>query len=122
MTKRVKPFSVEVSDAFRDLLESDWIRWDSSEHDAAYFGNSAVVLHAPTFLLRLVRDRGDTYAEVASLQDPDEWLPLPWVVSVARGDELSLPKLITPMQAAAMLAPNMEGVSRVLAPPEYERS
>ena len=68
-------FYQDVLEAFRGLLDRSGLRVESSTYSAKYFGNASVLLAAPEFRLKLERDRGESDAEIASSQDPEDWFP-----------------------------------------------
>jgi hypothetical protein len=69
------PFLKEVRSAFDVLLRGGALTIGSSLFDAEAFGNAQVVLAGRNFQVRLVRDRGDVFADVCS-STSTEWRPL----------------------------------------------
>jgi hypothetical protein len=55
-------------------------------YDYKHFGNSGVELESEILRLRFVRDRGQTWAEVAPLSEPMGWWAMSWVLEAIRGD------------------------------------
>jgi hypothetical protein len=52
------------------------------------FGDEGVVLEGPGFRLKVSRDRGQTYALVAALREPEDWHRLQAVVSAVRSSDV----------------------------------
>lgn len=73
-------FARLVREAFAALLDRGVVEFEASDYDPASFGNAFVVLAGVHFRLRLVRDRGEVFAQVAAVADPDHWYPLQRVV------------------------------------------
>lgn len=69
------PFLKDIRSAFDGLLQRGVLTIRSSVFDEEAFGNAEVVLASQSFDLRLVRDRGNVFADVRSLVSP-EWRPL----------------------------------------------
>jgi len=61
------------------LPDFDWFLRDfgftivGEDYHPLSFGNSYVVLNSCHFRLRLIRDRGEVFGEVASLSEPENW-------------------------------------------------
>jgi hypothetical protein len=54
--------------------------------DLDHFGDSIIVLTSSHLRIRIVRDMGQVFADIASLLQPDVWWQLGDVLSVAIGD------------------------------------
>ena len=68
-------FSDGVRAAFDGLLRRGALHFVSSRHDEESFGNAEVVLAGGSFRVRIVRDRGDVFADVGP-SGSSEWWPL----------------------------------------------
>lgn len=66
-------FSDSVRAGFGKLMSSYGFKIVEDQHDASNFGNAVVVLDSSDFRIRLVRDRGQIFGEVASYSEPDKW-------------------------------------------------
>ena len=73
-------FIESVMEAFKSLLSRGLLRVESSAHDPHAFGNAVVVLVGENLRVRVISDRGDTFAEAASRVDPQNWFPLQRVI------------------------------------------
>lgn len=111
----VSEFYREVVDAFRGLVDLVPIRIESSVYDPANFGNAFVVLAAPAFRIRLIRDRDEPSAEVSSPEDPEDWLSLDWVIAEITGGPPPPPRNITPLQAADLVARHLDALGAGLS-------
>lgn len=89
----------ELATRFIGPFESYGFRTVDEEYDPKSFGN-AFITYANGFRLRIVRDRGDLFVEIGSLDDLSDWYHLPLVleflgdkVTHATCDEEALMKL-----------------------------
>jgi len=68
--------------------EAPWLTTDpgfriiSFSYDPAIFGDSMVVLRSDALCLRIIRERGRIFAEVAPLADPQNWWDLGMILEV----------------------------------------
>lgn len=62
-----------VTHAFDEELTSGRLRLVSHEYFPDKCGNSTVVLKAPEFDLKLYRNRGEEFAQIAHPEAPDKW-------------------------------------------------
>jgi hypothetical protein len=96
-------FTVAVTDAFRTLLRRGLLSIESSAEDPFAFGNAVVLLTGPNLRLRLVLDRGDTFAEAASQLEPENWFPLQRVIQAVGVYPAPPEGLLTPQQVADLI-------------------
>jgi len=81
------PLRIEVETAMREVIARHRLRVAAAEYERG-FGNGFVVLAAPNFRLRMVRDRGVVSLDVSAAEHGN-WLSLARVVHALRGrDEL----------------------------------
>jgi hypothetical protein len=96
-------FLKTVTEAFKDLLTRGLLNVESSNYDAQAFGNAVVVLVGRNLRFRMIRDRGETLADVASRLDPDNWFPLQRVIRAVGASSPPAEGLLTPEQAAEIV-------------------
>lgn len=72
----------ELSEQFAPLLRELDLAILEHSYERHFFGNSLVVLGSTSFRVRFVRDRGQVFADVAPLAQPDEWWGLEEVCRV----------------------------------------
>lgn len=58
------------------LFDELGFRMVEDRYDPKDFGNALVILESAELRIRIVRDRGQIFTDVASLLEPDRWLPL----------------------------------------------
>jgi len=105
-------FLVRVTSAFNNLLVRGALKLESSLYDPKAFGNAAVTLVGKNFRVRLIRDRADLIARIASAADAEDWFPLAWVLS-AIGVPLPPPAgLLAPEQAAELVERYLNDLER----------
>src|SRR5688572_15049199 len=75
-------FLESVSVSFRPMIDSGALSLIEAVQDDASFGNASVVLGNAALRLRFVRDRDDTWVDVASELAPGQWFPLERVLAV----------------------------------------
>jgi hypothetical protein len=68
----VKDFKSEIA----PLVSAGLLRIVEERSDPAHFGDALIVLEGPRVRVRLVADRGQFFADVASGTTPPRWLPL----------------------------------------------
>jgi hypothetical protein len=72
----VNPLVQQISERMPWLSSDYGFRVVDYSYDATSFGNCIVTMESETLLLRLHRDRGIGYAELASQTDPEYWFEL----------------------------------------------
>lgn len=108
-----------VREAFGGPIERGALRVVRSSYDARIFGNAVVELEGRHVRLRVVRDRGDTFAEVAPVRRSDGWAPLEQVVAEVCGVGDPTPRLLAPSEMAQLLESSLGGLeARFGAPRE----
>jgi len=108
------PFLKEVRSAFDGLLQRSVLTISSSAYDEEAFGNAEVVLTGQNFHVRLVRDRGDVFADVRSSMSP-EWRPLERVLR-AVGAGARPEGLLSVEQAAKLIEGQFSALESGFAP------
>ena len=68
----VKNFKSEIA----PLVLAGLLRIVEERSDPSHFGDALIVLEGPQVRLRLIADRGQFFADVASGATPPRWLPL----------------------------------------------
>lgn len=112
-------FLAQVRIAFDELLVRGALRVTSSVYDERAFGNAAVVLSGRGFHVRLVRDRGEEFAEVWPLAGPEEWWPIQRVLR-AIGVACAEPEgLLSAVDAADLIRRHLGMLESGLAPPRF---
>ena len=96
-------FLQSVTEAFKSLLSRGLLTVESSEYDAQAFGNAIVVLAGQNLRIRMVRDRGEVFAEAASSLRPNDWFPLQRAVRAVGISSPPPEGLLTPQQAAEIV-------------------
>lgn len=90
-----------------------------SSYEANSFGNSLVMLKAPSFFLRIIRDRGQVFADIASSTPPVTYWRLEDVCALIEGKKvdtgLSLSTIIL------LLNQHLSALSNLMGP-EYEQT
>jgi hypothetical protein len=99
-------FLQAVTEAFNGLLTQGLLSVESSTYDAQAFGNSVVVFVSQNFRVRVIRDRGEVFAEAASRLCPETWFPLQRVIRAVGVSAPPPEGLLTPKQAAAIVEQN----------------
>lgn len=105
-------FEQIVRDAFAALLADGRLTFESSVHSPKDFGNAAVTLAGTNLLVRLVRDRNDTFADAASRRFANHWVPLERAIAAVTQPHVGLEGLLTPAQAADLVARNFDRLER----------
>lgn len=106
-------FLQAVTEAFRGLLDQGLLSVESSKYDDQAFGNAVVVLAGTNLRVRLLRDRGDVFAEAASALDPDNWYPLQRAIR-AVGTSSPPEGLLTPVDAAKLVERHLKDLEKGL--------
>jgi hypothetical protein len=89
-----------VTEAFKNLLTRGLLSVESSIYDEQAFGNAVVVLAGRSLRIRVIRDRGEVFADAASSLYPDDWFPLQRVIRAVGVSSPPPEGLLTPEQAA----------------------
>ena len=90
-------------------------------YDAESFGNYVGVLESEYFRIRITRDRGDIYIDLASLLDPERWFNIDRLLSIVRPDRRAgLPLDERTLEdGAILLKENYERLSGLLGSEHY---
>jgi hypothetical protein len=99
----MQDFRQVVTEAFKSLLERGLLQVESSDYDPQAFGNAVVVLMGQNLRVRMVRDRGETFALAASKLDPDNWFPLQRVIHAVGVSDPPPEGLLGPDEAASIV-------------------
>jgi len=96
-------FLPAVVQAFQSLLDKGLLKVETSVYDREAFGNGAVVLSGRNLRIRMIRDRGQVFAEAASCSLARDWFPLQMVLR-AVGVTFPVPEgLLTSDEAAKLV-------------------
>jgi hypothetical protein len=108
------PLRQEMMESISGILEELDLHVIDDQYSPKSFGNSYVTLQSPKIWVRLVRDRGQVWAEVAPVTAPTSWWPLGFVLEAIRGQlpaiQFDLPN------AARVLRDNFRGFVEALGP------
>ena len=118
-------FHKTIERAFREVAARYGFRVIPGGYDAAAFGNSLVVLESGDYSMRIVRDRGQVFVEIASPLDPGNWYGLGKVLAVVHGnteDEVQYSGPINPDDAASVIERHHAHFVERLGPECYERT
>lgn len=115
-------FVESVLEAFRPLLSRELFSVESSMHDPEVFGNAVVVLAGDNLRLRLVLDRGDTFAEAAGRSDPENWFPLQRMIRAVGAKSPPAEGLLTPNEAAEIVDRHYEALDTGLRDSDFDRT
>lgn len=108
-------FLPAVVHAFQSLLDKGLLKVECSVYDREAFGNAAVVLSGRNLRIRMIRDRGQVFAEAASSSFPTDWFPLQMVL---RAVSVTLPMpagLLTSDEAAQLVEQSFSQLDNGLA-------
>lgn len=78
-------FQDQVQRSFAKVVARRGFRVLAGGYETKDFGNALVVLEPDGYSLRLVRDRGQVFVEVASPEDPGNWFSLGRVLAAIHG-------------------------------------
>ncbi len=109
------PFFKEVRSAFGVLLQRGALTIISSAFDEEAFGNAEVVLAGQNFYVRLVRDRGNVFADARSSASPD-WRPLERVLCAVGVVSAPAEGLLPVAKAARLIEAHLSMLESGLAP------
>lgn len=107
------PLEQEINESFPGLLEELGLRVIDQKYLPRSFGNSYVILESPKLRVRFVRDRGQTWADVAA-RARGEWWHLSYVLETIRGGAPEI-KLDLPT-AVRLLKENFPALAEALGP------
>lgn len=110
------PFLEEVRAAFKGLLRRGAVKIGWSAYDEQAFGNAEVVLEGQYFLIRLVRDRGDVFADARPVSTSDEWRPLERVLNAVGVASLHVEGLLSVVETARLIKEHIDALSVGLSP------
>ena len=110
------PFFAEVKAAFEDLLARGALRIRSSAYDEQAFGNAEVVLEGRHLLIRLVRDRGDVFADVRPLGASERWRPLERTLQAVGVTCIRSEGLLSVVEAARLAEGHFDALDIGLSP------
>jgi hypothetical protein len=109
-----RPLKDEVIEQLPWLFDELGFRVVDDRYEAHHFGDSFVTLESDRLRVRLVRDRGEVDADVASLSEPDRWRPLVLVYEAISGElVLTAPQLDA---VARFLRENLSALEESLGP------
>lgn len=84
----MKSLENELSTEFPQLLSGFGFKVIESSYYAESFGDSLVTLKSPHFLLRIIRDRGQVFADISGVADPLTWWRLEDVCALISGSKI----------------------------------
>jgi hypothetical protein len=118
-------FQEDVESKFAKLVERRGFRTLAGGYDAESFGNALVVLESEDYSIRLVRDRGQVFVELASPVDPGNWHGLGRVLAALHGEpeeERVWSGSVNLADAVSVIDVNHESLAESLGPRRYERT
>lgn len=92
-----------VTIAFHRIIDGGLLAIESDQYDEKAFGNAVVVLTGGNVRIRLVRDRGDVFADATSASFPDDWAPLERILMAVGAPQVRPEGLLTPDEAANLV-------------------
>jgi hypothetical protein len=95
---------------------------ESSGYDAKVFGNAFAVLAGQDLRIRVVQDRGESFAEAASSLDPDNWFPLQRVIRAVGICAAPPEGLLRPDEAAQLVEKYFTDLSTGLGAKNLEQT
>lgn len=110
------PFLEEVRAAFIGLLRRGAVKIGWSAYDEQAFGNAEVVLEGQYFFIRLVRDRGDVFADARPVSTSDEWRPLERVLNAVGVASPHVEGLLSVVEAAYLINAHFDALSVGMSP------
>jgi hypothetical protein len=118
-------FHEDVERSFAKLVAECGFRVLVGGYEAEDFGNALVVLESDSYSIRLVRDRGQVFVELASSEDPGNWYGLGRVLVVLRGkpeEEETWSGSVNLDDASAVIEKYHAGLSEILGLGRYART
>jgi len=116
------PFLAEVQAAFRGLLERGALTIKWSTYDKEAFGNAEVVLGGHSLLVRLVRDRGDVFADARPAGASDDWRPLERVLCAVGAESIHAEGLLSLVEAARLINEHLDALNIGLSSEEIAKT
>lgn len=121
MIEEKASFRESVEKSFEQLIRTHGFRMLTAAYDRQDFGNTVVVLESESVLVRVVRDRGQVFVEIASVAEPGNWYPLDRVIEATAGSGVEPPGG-TPMAlevASSLIEENYSRLTAALDPHCY---
>lgn len=118
-------FQQDVESKFAKLVERRGFRILAGGYDAESFGNALVVLESDDYSIRLVRDRGQVFVELASPIDPGNWHGLGRVLAALHGgpeEDRAWSGTVNLSDVASLIEASHEALAEGLGPRRYERT
>lgn len=118
-------FHKDVERSFGRLIGEHCFRVLAGGYEAEDFGNALVVLESDGYSIRLVRDRGQVFVELASPEDPGNWYGLGRVLVALRGkpeEEELWSGSVNLDDAASVIEKYHAGLSEILGSERYART
>jgi hypothetical protein len=118
-------FHGDVERSFAKLIAERGFRVLVGGYEREDFGNALVVLESDSYSIRLIRDRGQVFVELASPEEPGNWYGLGRVLAVLRGEpeeEETWSGSVNLDDAAAVLEKYHAGLSGILESGRYART
>jgi hypothetical protein len=112
--KRMSAFSRAVKRAFDELIRRNMLSVVEDRHYLLGFGNAVVVLAGANIRVKLVRDRGDIWADATSVHTPDDWAPLERVLKAAGVIGIPEEGLLSVVEAASLVERHFEVLDEAL--------
>lgn len=97
-------FLTQAETAFAGLIARGLLSIVSSTYDSQAFGNASVVLAGRTLRIRLVRDRGDVFADAAAAAYPDDWVPVERMLRAVGVADAPPEGLVSPSEVGNLVA------------------
>ena len=107
-------------ESLKDQLESEltWLadfgfRTIAESYDPSIFGDSMVMLQSTTLRLRIIRERGHLFAELAPIDDPESWWDLHLILEALHREA---PQQQDLSGVTALLRNNLAAITTALGP------
>ncbi len=118
-------FQDDVKRSFAKLVERRGFRVLAGGFDERSFGNALVLLESDDYSIRLVRDRGQVFVELASPTDPGNWHGLGRVLAALQGEpeeDRAWSGSVNLADAASVIEANHEALAESLGSNRYDRT
>lgn len=102
------------------MLSRGILTIESSRFDPQSFGDSYVILRGGNMRLRLVRDRGEVFAQVASVGEPAHWYPLQRVVCAVGVSPAPPEQPLSVEELAGLVSTHAAAIEAGLSPDRFE--
>jgi len=112
-------FRDSVEQCFRPLVHEHGFRVHTAGYDRRDFGNAVVVLESDECSIRVVRDRGQVFVELASAAEPGNWFPLERVIEAIGGSASGLAPAMELEAASSLIEANYSRLAECLGPLRY---